>query len=398
MVRMEFLADATPQELIKTITDKVQQMAAYPLENGIFVFESVQETILPLMQELALQVKGKLQGTDSLMPQPSVLAQFTFTPVGRGQTTEGKVISEDELLRPYLVEVCRRLSEKWPMAEATLRRDGDPKPEPSLSELQLLTDFENFQIELENFTQTYSTDAVKYVNLAVRRDLFLHRGSFIDRKEQLIDPNRVRSWEVRLNLLGVRNPWASKIELLIDVEISRLGGRFPVLLKITSMSSYTHLESVKFTNDFVLHCKKTWEWAATRPAGESVEIGSKHSASDGTPVHELRAVRPEIHKTQPGQAKPNAEVPISESDGLAPPPASQAEPKSLPWERIPDFSWDRQALRLWWEGHTHKEIGQKLHLAEKTVLNRLSSLRKTYGEDIVVTERKRRRRLGQSDY
>lgn len=395
MVRLEFLADATPQELIKTITDEVQHMAPYPSENGTFVFESVQETILPLMQELALQVKGRLQGTASLIPQRSVSAHFTFTPVGRGQTTEITVISGDELLRPYLVEICRHIAEKWPMAKATLRRDGDPKPEPSLSELQLLTDFENFQIELENFTRAYSTDDVKYVNLAVRRDRFLHRGSFIDRKEQLIDPNRVRSWEVRLNLLGVRNPWASKVELLIDVEISRLGGRFPVLLKITSMSPYAHLESVKFANDFVLHCKKTWEWATTRPTGESVEIGSKHSASEGSQVNELGAVTPEIHKTQPGQAKPNAEMPNSESDGLPPPPASQAEPKSLPWEKIPDLAWDRQALRLWWEGHTHKEIGQKLHLAEKTVLNRLSALRKTYGEEIVVTERKRRRRPSQ---
>jgi hypothetical protein len=57
---------------------------------------------------------------------------------------------------------------------------------------------------------------------------------------------------------------------------------------------------------------------------------------------------------------------------------------------IPDHLWDRQALRLWWEGLTCPEIGRRLSQAPKTVRNRLTLLRKEYGTDVVPTNRRRR--------
>ena len=60
------------------------------------------------------------------------------------------------------------------------------------------------------------------------------------------------------------------------------------------------------------------------------------------------------------------------------------KPISGPWEKIPDKSWHREALRLWWGGMTAGEIASKIpNVEEKTVRNQLSILRKTYGEDIV---------------
>lgn len=378
MRRMGFLANATHNELIQWITEQTQKTASFELGNDTFVPGRVQECVLPLMHDLALRVSGTLQGRENTSPTPFVSAEFIFTPVGRGPTTEVLARSDDSILLPYFVEIGRTVGENWPMALATMWFDQPPRSETSLSELQLLTDFGNFEIELDNFVRSYTGGNIRYVSVYPRRDRFLHGGALVDRKMQLIDPNRLRSWDVRLDLEGAHNPWNTMIALQLDVETSRLGGRYPVLLNIVEMSHYAHLESVKFAEDFIQHCKRRWEWASTIP--EPLAAPAQEPApSDNTAT---------------GQDEEPVEVktPISPQEVSDSPPSHQIAPEPPPWEKIPDLSWDREALRLWWEGHTHKEIAQKLHLAEKTVLNRLSSLRKTYGEKIVITERKRRRR------
>jgi hypothetical protein len=99
------------------------------------------------------------------------------------------------------------------------------------------------------------------------------------------------------------------------------------------------------------------------------------------------------------QLGPEEEV-IEEIDrelrGAEPKPAETGADES-PWERIPDHNWDRQALRLWWEGYTCPEIGDRIHVATKTVLNRLSLLRQEHGDAIVPTNAQRRE-WGRSGY
>jgi hypothetical protein len=65
----------------------------------------------------------------------------------------------------------------------------------------------------------------------------------------------------------------------------------------------------------------------------------------------------------------------------------------LPWEKIGKHNWDRDAVRLWWEGYTVSEIARRVYVAEKTARNRLTILRKAHGEHIVPTVR-RLRKLG----
>ena len=62
-----------------------------------------------------------------------------------------------------------------------------------------------------------------------------------------------------------------------------------------------------------------------------------------------------------------------------------------PWNRVSDHGWDRQALDLWWQGLTVPEIASRLHMGEKTVRNRLTTMRKVYGEKIVPTARQLRK-------
>ena len=59
-----------------------------------------------------------------------------------------------------------------------------------------------------------------------------------------------------------------------------------------------------------------------------------------------------------------------------------------PWLRIPDHRWDRDAVRLWWEGYTAKAIAIKLKMADKAnvgadrVRNRLSELRRDHRAEV----------------
>ena len=66
-------------------------------------------------------------------------------------------------------------------------------------------------------------------------------------------------------------------------------------------------------------------------------------------------------------------------------PPGVPPPSDEPWLRIPDLSWHRQALELWWSGLAVAEIAVRLGYSEKTVRNILSILRAAYGTDVVPT-------------
>lgn len=54
-----------------------------------------------------------------------------------------------------------------------------------------------------------------------------------------------------------------------------------------------------------------------------------------------------------------------------------------PWEQIPDHEWDREAVMCRWKGYTYAEIAKKVRVSPGRIGNRLSELRKKFGEDIV---------------
>jgi len=64
---------------------------------------------------------------------------------------------------------------------------------------------------------------------------------------------------------------------------------------------------------------------------------------------------------------------------------SEAEMRG--WEKVPEGQ-NRDMVRLWCSGLSAKEIGRKLGYADKTVHNRLSDLRTTYGDEVVPRRRR----------
>ncbi|GIK39545.1 MAG: hypothetical protein BroJett011_33780 [Chloroflexota bacterium] len=69
------------------------------------------------------------------------------------------------------------------------------------------------------------------------------------------------------------------------------------------------------------------------------------------------------------------------------------ESGTKPWNKISDYRWDRSAVELWWTGHTYAEIASKVDktITAKTVMNRVSLLRKQYGEEVVPTDKQLRK-------
>lgn len=65
-------------------------------------------------------------------------------------------------------------------------------------------------------------------------------------------------------------------------------------------------------------------------------------------------------------------------------------PHKEAWLSIPDVGWDRQALKMWWNGNTSPEIARQVHVTSRRVTNRLSELRHEYGQEVVLTDKQRR--------
>lgn len=83
-------------------------------------------------------------------------------------------------------------------------------------------------------------------------------------------------------------------------------------------------------------------------------------------------------------------LPAEGEAGKAHATGGQPEPKHTMAEDI--TGWEREALRLWCEGLTATVIGERLGYTPKTVLNRLSELRRQYGPEVVPTDDMRKGR------
>lgn len=77
---------------------------------------------------------------------------------------------------------------------------------------------------------------------------------------------------------------------------------------------------------------------------------------------------------------------------VLPEPDSPEEMESHqnPWQSIDEQTgWDREALKMWWEGYKNKEIAEKVNVVPRRVTNRISELRKKYNPEIVPYKKDR---------
>jgi hypothetical protein len=135
-------------------------------------------------------------------------------------------------------------------------------------------------------------------------------------------------------------------------------------------------KGLTFWNDLCRYMQPRWEFRA--------KLGEKF-------IPRFIHYPPGLTQEFPGYTVSYGPLPTVEDDPQQ--STSLTSTEVVPWEKIPDYRWDRAALELWWQGYECKEIADKIEeeVADKTVRNRLSQLRRSYGEDIVPTDRQRRK-------
>jgi hypothetical protein len=70
---------------------------------------------------------------------------------------------------------------------------------------------------------------------------------------------------------------------------------------------------------------------------------------------------------------------------------------SKSWMRIPDHYWDREAVKMWCNGHTNTEIANKVGVEPRSVTNRLSQLRRLHPEAGIPYHAERRKLMIKRD-
>jgi hypothetical protein len=158
---------------------------------------------------------------------------------------------------------------------------------------------------------------------------------------------------------GLSTIWLFKEETIIQP--SRLPRRFAAALQ-------RHLDQLGVTvqqHNLILSEENP------KQASEDLPTAQLHDASQNMRSDTLRNGR--------------QNQPVDPSSSESPDGASDE-----PWEQIDDEGWNRLAVRLWWQGLNNQSIANQITrehnlegLSSKTVRNRISKLRRKYGEDVV---------------
>jgi len=116
--------------------------------------------------------------------------------------------------------------------------------------------------------------------------------------------------------------------------------------------------------------------SATGPQPEATKDGGKDIEAQAL-AEPIQAVEP---TTPVAEQTPKVETPANGNG------------ESHPWDVI-EVDWQREAVRLWCEEKlSSPSIGDRLNFSPKTVLNRLSELRKKHGPEVVPTDDMRKGR------
>jgi hypothetical protein len=315
--------------------------APYRTEQGEIVLEPAQQRRL-LNQYLAMEIDGvHTDGTGSVERLTGVIT-FRVLPIGKGASIEVAGVCREPAVEPYFVGLVESLVAQQRVPPDAYWLGELRKIEQQVAQTLLKTDWRSFERALKEFAGDYHTDEIRYVAATERHDL-VQRERAVDRHNQPLDRRKKRSWRVDLALATVGRTWQGIEQIWLDFELSRISGKYPLRLTVT-VEGFRYREVEPLAAAFLAHCQRLWRTS---------------------PVDQAET-----------ESRPASSV------------ALQAE--TQPWEQIPDHLWDRKALELWWQDYTCPEIGNKIGQSPKTVLNRISVLRKLYGEALVPTEKQRR--------
>ncbi len=333
----------------------------------------------PPFNYLGLTVDGMSEksGTRHVVPN---LIQVTMQLVGTGERTVVRGTCHELAVSSYFVQIFSDIFTEWAHTDPEIYYHQQPKKEHVLGQLRLKTNLQAFESELKEFAGAYQDEYVRAVMVWERRDHLLKPRQAIDRRRQPIDWHKQRSWDIRLQLRMRRGPWQGIHEIALDVEASRVSGQYPVQLAIT-LTDFRYKEVEPFVSAFLARCREVW-----RAAPEIPRVPETPTEVPLQLIARGDQAAPEAPSVFQAPAAPS-EPPMAKSVSAEDNPTTQDIP---PWEQIPDHEWDRQALKLWWEGLTCGKIGKIVCVEEKTVRNRKCALLKKHGTEIVPTDKQLR--------
>lgn len=315
------------------------EATGYPVTRGVARFGPLDQHPLALETPLRWVIDGMTFGDDGHgypMVQPLLVEA---TPIGRGDRLAVVIHCRRPEAQPYMVALVLAASRQWPACGETIWA-VEPPPGRLLGQLKLKTSVADLALGLQDFAAAYQANGVTRVSVVENREPAASPRLPIDGPA-----SRRRAWAIHLHLPGPELLSCHIRHLTLNLEAIRMPGRYPVMFTLTPQG-HTFPEVAAFAESFLAWCQATYRAAPI--TGNSVP------------------------------ARPGTTAPVMGRTA-----ANPVDPTDKPWERIPDHLWDRRALKLWWEGLTCPEIGQRLSQAPKTIRNRLTQLRKAHGPAVV---------------
>ncbi len=323
------------------------EATGYPVVRGVARFGPLDR--LPVAPEAPLRwaIGGVIFGDDGYgypLVQP---LGVEVTPIGCGDRLAVVIHCRRPEAQAYMVALVLAASRQWPECGQTIWA-SEPPTGRLLGQLKLKSSVADLALGLQDFAAAYQADGVTRVSVVE------NRAPAASPRLPIAGPaSRRRAWAIHLHLPGPELMSCHIRHLTLNLEAVRMPGRYPVMFTLTPQG-HPFPEVAAFAEAFLAWCRETYRTAPI--------TGSSVPARPGTTAAVM------------GRAAPKP-----------------LDPTDQPWELIPDHLWDRRALKLWWEGLTCPEIGERLSQAPKTIRNRLTLLRQAYGLEIVPLNRRRER-------
>jgi hypothetical protein len=335
--RMGVVVETSDAVFLKWLWDYVSASAAtqFPATRGLASFGNLLIEPLDPVLPLRATINGGVRDEDGHGYPLSRPVEAAVTPIGAGDRVQVELDADAADAQAYLVQLVTTILGQWPSTAETLWVNQPSRQERPLGQIRLKTDPAHFSRGLVEFAEQYHPATTVAVHFSERTT------PASENYTKNVQPNRTagrwapRAWDIHLRLPRLARPYLTISELVLRLELSRLSGHYPVMATLTQCGKYVFPEFESFSRDFMAWCRQNWRAAPDAPAQAAFAV------------------------------------------------PQQPIPSRQPWHQVPEHLWDRRALELWWAGHSHKEIGQQLSQAPKTIRNRLAQLRKEFGPQIV---------------
>jgi hypothetical protein len=350
--------EATPDEFVRWFTDWFHGPSS-TLPDAIDLSAGCQLSVgAELGQHLVAAIKCELPGSPNGLGLSPSGAYFQILPVGLGRFINVTATCAASTLQPWMMQAILAITARWPASGGHIWFNEPPSLRTTLAALKIRATARTIEVALQRWAASYRSAEVSSVGVLWGDDPPLPRGASSPQGSK-------RNWHIKVSLERGNFPWQAVDSISIKCEMSRIPGRYPILLTI-SQAGIPYREIEPLAVDLVRHCQALWDTQRVAP----MATGSRRDA-----------------KSRPGAQ-------------IQPMPSTQRRltPDDKPWEFIPELSWDRAALRLWWLDHSCPAIARQLHVSTKTITNRLSELRTMYGTGIVPTDWQRRNRREKEGY